>query len=626
MSAAVSSSPQLAAVGTEHDLSAAAKSIHACGVPFRCETVTEFARLEELSSDWQRLWECNPEAEIFQTFEWARAWWRSFGQHYALCSFIVHQGDQLVGIVPLVQRDGIIQFLGMPQADYGDILCRDDFAGEVLSAAFSTLLTSLEGWIECKLEHLAKDSRVLRHYGDLDRGIKRHTHLQFSDHYPTIVIGERSGEVFKPLLEKHHTRRRQNKLRKAGRVEFRHIETRSEAKGHLDQFFRHHIRRQALIGRESSYALPQLRQFFRNLIDELEPASKLRFGVLELNGRPFAWDIGFQVNGKFLLYQHTFDLDASDFTPGEVLLWNLLEYARQNITREFDFGSGDEPYKNRFTNQARETFSLFVERPSVSGILRGFRREIEGHTKPWTREVARAAKSQRFLLRLLRSGRLWTIAASARFREARRNGTALQHVRDVMVEIFRNAIWSRERLDVFVYPREGNAGTCPGENPSREELDVKSCGFGELVDLAAAHPRILALNDLQRCRQRMRAGDQVYVARHNLQAVLVGWASNSANFDALTGTSESGQARVAMTIDECLPDRALNGPMYGKVLNFFISDTQRRNAEPLVWCRLNQSGLREELVRQGFVHKCRVTRYRLFKWFRREVVAVPEHG
>ena len=586
----------------------------------RCETVTNFARLEELSADWQRLWESNRRAEIFQTFEWARAWWHSFGQDYALCSLIVHLDDRVVGIVPLVKRHGVIQFLGIPQADYCDILCTEEFVSEALSVAFSTLLTSVEGWRECRLQHLSPDSRTLQQYGDLDRKMRRHMHLLSSDYSATIVFDDKAREVLKPLLDKHHTRRRQNKLRKAGRVEFRHIENKSEAQQHLEQFFRHHTRRNTLIGRESSYARPESRQFLRNLAAELDPLSRLRFGILELNGRPLAWSLGFQVNGKFLLYQHTFDLDASDYTPGEVLLWNLLTYACNNITREFDFGSGDELYKTRFANRTRETFSLYLDRPTLIGKVRGFYREVEDFAKSRTRAAAQVVKSQRFLLRLWRSIRLRAIGTSARFRNAHRKGILLTYILDLVVRAFGDTIWSMRRLDVFGYENSTNlgrqfvSGACCDDG-----LDIKSCGFGELIDIAASHPQILSPTDLRNCRERIEAGDRVYIVRHNLQLALICWAWADANSHGLTRKDRAERSGLAMTIDECWPARAVDGAIYGKTLSFFLHDAIGRNAEPLVHCRLDQTVLRNELLASGFAPRYRVTRSKLFKWVSSEV-------
>ncbi len=48
-----------------------------------CEVITDFRRLESLWLEWQRLWESDCRAEIFQTPGWAKAWWRSYGQQYS---------------------------------------------------------------------------------------------------------------------------------------------------------------------------------------------------------------------------------------------------------------------------------------------------------------------------------------------------------------------------------------------------------------------------------------------------------------------------------------------------------------------------------------------------------------
>jgi CelD/BcsL family acetyltransferase involved in cellulose biosynthesis len=139
--------------------------------------------------------------------------------------------------------------------------------------------------------------------------------------------------------------------------------------------------------------------------------------VLELDGRPLAWYFGFQVNGKFLLYQHTFDLDASAYTPGELLLWNLFEYARDHVAREFDFGNGDEPYKNRFANHSRETFSLYIEPFGWKGRTRGLTRKAQGYLLPSLLEIKQIAKSHRTTLRAFRSIRMWVLRTCGRARQ-----------------------------------------------------------------------------------------------------------------------------------------------------------------------------------------------------------------
>jgi CelD/BcsL family acetyltransferase involved in cellulose biosynthesis len=414
--------------------------------PLRCEVVSEFRRLQDLSSEWTRLWKGDPQAEIFQTPEWAAAWWCSFGHTCTLCSLVVFAEDEVIGIVPLVKRDGVIRFLGTPEADYADIVCEEKWAEEVLAVAFKTLRESVTEWSECVWQHLSKDSRVMRHYRALPRQLLANLHCLPAEPYQTILFRDNRDAVFSALLEKKHTRRRRNKLQKAGRVQFREVQTQQGAGTYLNDFFHHHVRRHAAIGRQSVYAAPESCQFIRTLFAKLGPAA--RFGVLELDGRPLAWYLGFQVNGKFLLYQHTFDLDASDFTPGELLLWNLFEYARDHVAREFDFGKGSEPYKDRFANHSRETFSLFIEPLGWKGRTRSLTRSVQTYLLPSLREIKQTAKSHRTTLRAFRSIRKWVLNMRGT-RQGKENDTRLNHGVHLTEEKFGNSVGRKRSADAF---------------------------------------------------------------------------------------------------------------------------------------------------------------------------------
>ena len=53
-----------------------------------CEVVDTFADLEQLSSEWDRLWHSSPELSIFQNFHWMRAFWRAYGDELEACSLV----------------------------------------------------------------------------------------------------------------------------------------------------------------------------------------------------------------------------------------------------------------------------------------------------------------------------------------------------------------------------------------------------------------------------------------------------------------------------------------------------------------------------------------------------------
>jgi len=585
----------------------------------RCELVTDFRRLEELASDWERLWESNTRAEVFQTFAWNRAWWRSFGHNFKLRSLVVFAGEEVVGIVPLVERDERIQFLGTPEADYADIICEERLAVEVLTLALTTLLDSVPGWKECSFLNLSRHSRLARHYREQPRAIRRCLHCQPAGRLQTIILRNQREEVFKALLGKQHTRRLQNKLRKAGQLQFRHFETLGEAERYLPEFFRQHFRRHAAIGRESSFNSPEAREFIRALIEELGPSGQVRFGVLELDGRPLAWELGFEANGKFLLYQHTFDLDASHYTPGEVLLWYVLDYARQHISREVDFGRGDELYKDRFTNYSRETFRFFLEPRGLTGRIRGFVRSLQTRLLPWQAKAVQIAKSRRLTLRAYRALRMWMIGTAGCIRQARKNGALLDYCWHATKEAFGSLVWSRKSFQVFA----AEAGQDRPAPSSAVGVEVDAAQFGDLVELAWEHPEILSLNQLARSRKRLNDGDCAYVVREKSQVVSVWWASSAAHAKADAGSAQRDRdaASPAVAIEEFWHAQGRDlSVAYRLLLTVLTSETAGRKEKILVHCEPDQPELRKELGRQGFLARFRTTRYRVLGRLRHESI------
>ena len=584
----------------------------------RCEVVTNFSGLEKISSDWERLWQADPRAEIFQTFAWARAWWQSYGRDFAILSPVVFEGDEVVGILPLVKRGSILQFLGTPEADYADMLCAEGREPEVLTAALRALFQPVEQWNECILEHLAKDGRLLRHVSELPRDLSRHLELVPAGGYQTIFLHQDREQIFNSLLGKHHTRRRQNKLKKAGRVTLRRLVTKAEAREHLNYFFLHHTRRCALLGRESSCARPENRQFLQAIVEEFDPSGRLRFEVMELDGRPFAWHFSFLVNGKFLLYQHTFDLDSWDYAPGEVLLSNLLQFAQENVAREFDFGSGDEAYKGRFAKHTRETFSLYVQPSGLAGRLRGTLRAGQASIYPRISYLKQKAKAHSRTFRLLRSIRIWMHGFMSRVRQAKKEGPLLRYGFQRIAEVVSNLVLGKEELNMFPWETlVGPDGRLSSDSGCNKELKIKAGGFGDLVDLTTERPDAVVASELSRFRQRLKKGDQVYIGRKSGRLALLAWTSDST--DALFASKlrdHSRPNRPMLVVYGCWFPDVNDVASCRQLLSVLRLKAASEKLDLLILCQGDQNGLATELERQGFSAQCRIARYSFLHFFR----------
>lgn len=515
-----------------------------------CELVTDFSRLETFSADWERLWQADPDAEIFQSFTWVRAWWRCYRDRAVLRSCVVFEGERVIGIVPLAKQDDQLFFLGGMQSDYGDILCEEGRTEEVLEAAIEMLL-QVRDWKECLLRNLKVGGRISEQLGRLPRGLRRKLHTAPGEDCHAILLGD-SGDSLALVLGKDHTKRRLNKLRKAGALTFRHIESKEEAQVQLRDFLHHQIRRRTLAGKTS--IAPEFSEFLRSLINEFDLTKELRFGVLELNGRSLAWHLSFHTKGKLLFYQQTFDVDAWDYSPGEVLIHELLHYAQENVTREVDFARGSEPFKDRFTTHTRESFSLYIEPPGIGGQLR---RAWHASTAPglllW-QHMQRRAKRHPRLFHHFRSMRLWASGIMARVLYHHEHGTLTRYVWKSVVRWFHSLRFPGRHINFFPSHSGDERLTCFALL-SDSGLRVRKGGIGDLVDIALQHPEVIVASELVKYRQRLKQGDQVYLVCQGGEAVLVAWTTKAERGDLLR--FEMGQnvlrgARVLL-IYECRP-------------------------------------------------------------------------
>lgn len=346
----------------------------------RSEIITDFDQLLSLEEAWSELEEQSSSATIFQSLSWTRAWWNAFGKHLSLATVVVRDGNGILGILPLLRSGGQLRFVGTPGADYCDCLCIEEIAPEVIATALRALL-KLDDWKTCRLANLRDESQFARHAGQLPKDVSEHFTLAPTAIRSALVLGEERDKWIAAMRRKPALKRHLNKLYRSGPVRFRHVETREEAHKLLHTLFQHHIYRRAMAGEYSQFLSPDWREFYRALVDELDLRNQLRFSVLELDGKPVACHLGFEKHRTLVLYKPTFDIDAWELSPGDVLLSELLGYASERKLEEVDFTIGSEQYKEHFTNDSRDIYCGFLDRTPVRATLRRFVEPISHLTR-----------------------------------------------------------------------------------------------------------------------------------------------------------------------------------------------------------------------------------------------------
>ena len=136
----------------------------------------------------------------------------------------------------------------------------------------------------------------------------------------------------------------------------------------LPELFRLHNQRQKQKGQDGIFEAAMVREFHRRLA--LDPTSGRQFRLYLLYGgaRAQAALYGYQTGDRFAFFQSGFDAGCAAWSPGTVLMSCVLEDCIQRGDRWFDFLRGDEPYKHRWTRQARHTERIRLARTPLARL------------------------------------------------------------------------------------------------------------------------------------------------------------------------------------------------------------------------------------------------------------------
>lgn len=569
----------------------------------RGEIITNFGELEALAHEWMRLRNAGRRQDVFNTPAWARACRQAYGSLWRVYTPVVYDERGLAAILPLKVEGGVLQFLGAPHSDYNDVLCERAAPATILESCLRALLRQPRPWRECVLENVPEDSVLLDMLSRVSTAMKRSIRVTTGALCPGLDLTGDTGEYLDGLIKKKSLVRHEKSLQRLGKVSFRHIEDREEIKGHLPNLFRFHIGRRAVAGDASLFLNADTCAFYRALVDELDPKTDLRFSVLELDRQPVAYHFGFESNGKFIWYKPAFDVKFWDYSPGEVLIKKLLEYARDRELREFDFTVGNETFKDRFANRVRLNYSVCVH-CSPAGA---FRERLLAFVGERARRVSRALQ--------IRSGLRERARGLGRraVRAIKRDGLA-QTCRRILAESFRRLIFRHD--EVLVFAADG----------VKTALDVEGVGMREatladLADVAVQHAEEFSPEMMKKARDRMRRGDTAYVVRQGEKCVHVSWGGIR---EAITAPSELGLCcqielgRPSAVIYDSWTCPEMRGRgIFPKVLAGIVQVEAGKGRESFVYCPGRNAASWRGIMKAGFKLRYKMHRVRLCMWLTR---------
>lgn len=556
--------------------------------------VTEFAELAALAVEWDQLVARHPRPQVFHTWAWHLATWRAHGDRRTLCTAVVREGEQVVGILPLARENGEVRFLAMPDADYGDLLCEPARAGAVLVAALEAL--DAHGVRRVFFQHVPPDALLVQAQATLPPEWRARFETLQGDPCPALLAP--SPADYEPVLAKQSLRRHEKALAKRGALRFERITDRAAIRALLPEFCAQHVARRACSGDRSNLADARSRAFYEALIEVLDPGDQLHFVRLRCGETTVAFHLGFVCGGRFTWYKPTIHVDFWDEGPGEVLLKRLMEEARDRGLVEFDFTRGDEAFKRRFANHDRQNRHLLLLAPGLGGAL----------------ERARLAAAAAIRRRpQLHAAARTVLERATELRSAlRRHGVA-----GVVMRVLRRMMRSVHARDTaLVFHREAQDGVAA---LGALGIHLREGRLSELAACAAQDPEHFDARRMRNARQQLKQDDRMVLAWRGDEVVHVIWLGVRSE---IVAASEVGSevkmpmpAPATVIYDAWTSPRCRGEGIYTAVLRGLqpIGDQQQL----WLYCLATNVGSARAIAKAGFVRFGTLERSVWFGRFRR---------
>ncbi|MDO8683178.1 MAG: GNAT family N-acetyltransferase [Armatimonadota bacterium] len=355
----------------------------------RLSEVTDVDGFRRLQPVWDATLQRDPDASVFQTWEWQFAWWKHFGKNKKPLILLISDqpGDEhFRAIAPMMLKHYVVPgireltFIGAGISDYLDIVCHPDWRLDAAAAVFDHLRSSSHKWDFIDLHQLPPGDTIslgaklaAEYYPDFQTEILDH------EVCPVVPLPE-SWEEYRKLLGKSlrfNIGYYERSLRKQHDVEIG-IATEENLDEELDALFHLHTsrwRRRCLPG---VLCGANIKNFHKEVARKFLERGWLRLYYLKVDGKTCASHYCFSFKNTMYYYLGGFDPKLAKFGLGTILTAHAIRQAIEEGMSSFDMLRGSEDYKRRWQPEHRTNSRLFICKPDLRSRTARALHSLEG--------------------------------------------------------------------------------------------------------------------------------------------------------------------------------------------------------------------------------------------------------
>jgi CelD/BcsL family acetyltransferase involved in cellulose biosynthesis len=339
---------------------------------YAIETIASDDGLRTLETDWNRLSECSEPHNAFATFGWYMAWARHYAEQESSERFrpevlVFRSNKAVVGIAPLVRRETTrlgfsvrrLEFVTI-HADYNQLMVGADRGG-LTSALVKHLARTAELWDVIDLRDLPDGETGTTVASNAFANAGLIFRITAENHRcPCLSLETGGAEQQMARLSGHVRRVLRKRCTQAAEqgARVRIIEHPETEPGLLETMIQ--LERDKHERSEFPPFVAPLERVFAELFKTLGPRGWLYVALLEKDGEPIAFQLGFRCGDKLWDYNKAYGRAHAKLAPGTLLVLALFDYGFTHGFREYDFLRGEEEYKLVWSTESRSRSRILV--------------------------------------------------------------------------------------------------------------------------------------------------------------------------------------------------------------------------------------------------------------------------
>mgnify|MGYP002632219065 CR=1 FL=1 len=317
---------------------------------------------EELEGLWRSLE--SSQQYIFQAYNWMKFWQRTIGQQSMAIkpwiAVILNSEGQPRMIFPFCVRRRlgarVVEFLASAQGDYQGPLIHDSWVSdfEKIQSSWEMVCKALPGH---DVRHFSK---LPAHWGASGNVMLKIWKSAFQDnaYFASLPASFKEFQDGQRTKIRADSKRQRRRLSEIGVVKFEMLNYGDiEWDSALDKMAEQKSHRLRRMGVPDMFSCEQTRLFYRDLPNYLSTGGEIHFSVLKVDDEIVASHWGGILRDRFYYLMPTItDGNLRVYSPGRLLLENLVEWCVQNEIKVFDFTIGGEEYKRDWCDREMPIF------------------------------------------------------------------------------------------------------------------------------------------------------------------------------------------------------------------------------------------------------------------------------